>query len=83
MTTSPLHSVPGYVTMADGSSRPAFRNTYKVTTFSADGTTATTAEVERIEFRLFVNMARGNAAPWRKASARQAATFVPTAEDGR
>lgn len=72
---APLESVLGRVVMADGTSRYAYRNTYKVTTFSADGRTAQTERVVRIEFLLDTNAARGTGRRYRKTSPKQAATF--------
>lgn len=71
----PIESTAGYVTMADGTQREAYRNTYPVTEFHADGTFTTTSET-RIEFLLFTNRANGSGDKFRKTSAKQAATFV-------
>jgi hypothetical protein len=72
-----IESVAGTVTMADGTRRTAHRNTYKVTTFSADGTTATNAEEVRIEFVLFTNANAVRGPRYRKTTPDQAATFRP------
>lgn len=60
--------------MANGTRRSAFKNTYNVTTFSADGTSAATAPTVRIEFALFTN-ANAGGRKYRKATDAQAATF--------
>jgi hypothetical protein len=71
-----IESIEGVVTTADGTRRAACKNTYKVTTFSDDGTSATVTEEVRIEFVLFTNAARGGSRRYRRTTAKQAATFV-------
>lgn len=62
-----ISSVAGVVTMADGTTRPAYRNTYKSL---SDATLET-----RIELRLFTNANTSRNSKWRKASIKQAGTF--------
>jgi hypothetical protein len=71
-----VESVEGTVRMADGTTRPAYRNTYRGTENSADGTTFRKVEDVRIEFKLFTNINLSSTRKWRKASAKQAASFV-------
>lgn len=70
-----VESIPGTVTMTDGTLRDAYKNTYNVVIFANDGSFKTVQDV-RIEFRLFgnINNTRGNG--WRKTSAKQASTFT-------
>jgi hypothetical protein len=72
-------SIQGNVTMADGTRREAYRNTYRRMVDVDGGASMRPVTETRIEFRLFgnINNARGNG--WRKASDKQAATFVPGA----
>lgn len=73
---TPQSTQTGTITMADGSSRQAWLNTYAVTKFSEDGRTATTATESRIEFLLDTNGAAGSGRKYRKVSPKQAATFT-------
>lgn len=77
----PVESVAGTVTMADGTRRTAYRNAYKVTTFSVDGSTAVTAEEVRIEFRLFTNANASRGRAYRRATDKQASTFIADSEE--
>jgi hypothetical protein len=69
-----IESEVGTVAMADGTRRNAYRNTYRVTVFSADGTSASMVEESRIEFSLFVNV-NYSGRKFRKATSKQAVTF--------
>lgn len=69
----PMESTQGRVTMANGTSRTAYRNTYKTFGYSADGVPVTGTET-RIEFA--TDTAAGRPRVWRKASEKQAATFT-------
>lgn len=76
MMQKPITSSAGTVRMSDGTRRVAYRNTYKVTTCSADGRSAETVEEARIEFLLDTNAAAQRGRKYRKASPKQAGTFV-------
>jgi hypothetical protein len=69
-------SIRGNVVMADGTRREAYRNTYRDMVQVDGGISMREVTEIRVEFRLFgnVNNARGNG--WRKASDKQAATFM-------
>jgi hypothetical protein len=69
-----IESVKGTVQMADGGTRPAYRNTYQGIENSADGTTFRTVEATQIEFA--TDTAAGRTRTWRKASVKQAASFT-------
>jgi len=69
-----IESVKGTVRMADGGTRPAYRNTYRGIENSGDGTSFQTVEDVRIEFA--TDTAAGRSRVWRKTSAKQAASFA-------
>lgn len=73
---TPTTSIPGTVTLASGEGRYAWKNTYRRTVFSADGTTAQQVTETRIEFELDTNAANGGRR-YRTVSPKQAATFTP------
>jgi len=70
-----MESIKGTVEMADGTSREAYRNTYRHMVQVDGGASMREVTETRIEFRLFgnINNRRGNG--WRKASDKQAGTF--------
>lgn len=66
-------STQGRVTMANGTMRTAYQNTYKTFGYGPDGAPVTGTET-RIEFA--TDTAAGRSRVWRKASEKQAATFT-------
>ena len=73
----PQSTQAGTITLANGTTHDAWQNTYRTQKFTADGTSAFWVEETRIEFLLDTNAAYQVGRKYRKATAKQAATFVP------
>ena len=73
-----IQSVAGTVLMADGTRRAACSNTYRSAVEVDGGRSMKMVDETFIEFRLFTN-ANAGGKRYRKASAKQAATFVADA----
>jgi hypothetical protein len=76
--SKPVDSEAGTIKMTNGEIRHAWRNTYSTMKFSADGRTAETVTEIRIEFLIDSNAARSTGRKFRKANAKQAASFLPS-----
>jgi hypothetical protein len=72
-----IDSVEGTVTMTDGTRRAAWKNTYRRMVDVDGGASMKPVTESRIEFRIFTNANATRGARYRKASDKQAATFVP------